>query len=132
MRSRSVQMPVMGVWIFIRPSRLGLRQLEHTGNGIKTAQENGPGEHGRPNGMIEPLLRVRDLIVHLHSSSPMVLDRVGFDLAAGETIGILGESGAGKTTLAKALLRLLPAGSWQVKGSIRFRGSEILDASPRE
>jgi peptide/nickel transport system ATP-binding protein len=82
--------------------------------------------------MTEPLLQVRDLIVHLRFPSAVVLDRVGFDLGVGETIGILGESGAGKTTLAKALLRLLPPDCWQLKGSIRFRGSEILHANQRE
>ncbi len=82
--------------------------------------------------MPELLLRVRELTVHLRSPRALVLDRVGFDLAAGESIGILGESGAGKTTLAKAIVRLLPAECWAVEGSIRFRGSELLRAKERE
>ncbi len=82
--------------------------------------------------MTELLLRVRDLTVHLRSPSAIVLDAVGFDLGAGETVGVLGESGAGKTTLAKALLHLLPPDRWAVEGSVRFQGIEILSANERQ
>ncbi len=81
--------------------------------------------------MPEPLLRIRNLVVRVRPSLPAVLDSIGFDLAAGETIGILGESGAGKTTLAKALVRLLPPDRWTVTGSVWFREHDILRAGER-
>jgi ABC-type glutathione transport system ATPase component len=46
---------------------------------------------------------------------------IDFDVWPGEMVGLLGESGAGKTTLAMAILRLLPASSC-VEGSIEFKG----------
>lgn len=123
----------MGVWMFIKLSTLGLSKSGH----IRVRGEHGAGECSQPNmfstgSMIEPLLRVRDLTAHLRFQPAIVLDGIGFDLGIGETIGMLGESGAGKTTLAKALLRLLPPDCWEVKGSIRFRGSEMLHANQRE
>ncbi len=87
------------------------------------------GERSLPT---EPLLQVRDLTAHLRSTSGAVLDSVSFDVAEGETIGILGQSGAGKTTLAKSLIRLLSPAKWALKGSIRFRTTDILHATERQ
>jgi oligopeptide/dipeptide ABC transporter ATP-binding protein len=56
------------------------------------------------------------------------VDDVSFEVAAKETLGIVGESGCGKTTLGKLVLSLLPASS----GSVRFDGKEILTLSPQE
>ena len=50
------------------------------------------------------------------------VDGVDFDLAAGESLAIIGESGCGKTLLARALLDLAPEGA-RVSGDIRLRGS---------
>lgn len=82
--------------------------------------------------MPQPLLQVEDLTLQFCSSSPAAVEGVSFSLHPGEAIGLLGESGAGKTTLARALLGLYPPACRVVKGSVRFRGWEILRANERE
>ncbi len=82
--------------------------------------------------MPETLLQVRNLSIRHHSSPTPSLDSVSFDLGEGETVGLLGESGAGKTTLACALIRLLPAGCRILGGSVRLRETEILQANERQ
>lgn len=76
--------------------------------------------------MPEPLLQVRDLTIHFGSTSAAVVDRANFDIGPGEAVGLLGESGCGKTTLGLALIRLLPPAARIAHGSIRFRGREML------
>lgn len=56
---------------------------------------------------------------------------VSLAIAAGETFGLVGESGCGKTTLSKAVMRLLPA-STEVTGQIRFAGRDVLQLSKKE
>ena len=82
--------------------------------------------------MPQPLLQVEDLTLQFCSSSPAAIEGVSFSLNPGEAIGLLGESGAGKTTLARALLGLYTPACRVVKGSVRFRGGEILHANERE
>ncbi len=61
----------------------------------------------------------------------MALDDLSFGVGTGETVGLLGQSGCGKTTLALALLRLLPRTARVSRGSICFRGRDILQANER-
>ncbi|QKG26227.1 peptide ABC transporter ATP-binding protein [Actinomadura verrucosospora] len=56
---------------------------------------------------------------------------VGFDVGAGEVLGVVGESGSGKTALALAMLGLLPPDA-RVTGSVRLRGEELLGRSDAE
>jgi len=74
-----------------------------------------------------PLLEVRDLAVAYGSGGEPVraVRGVGFTLDAGQTLGVAGESGCGKTTMALSLLRLLPA-SARISGQILFRGEDIV------
>ena len=82
--------------------------------------------------MAETLLQVSGLEVHFPIRSPFLRRRVGtvravdgvdLEVARGETLALVGESGCGKTTTGKAILRLIdPTG-----GSIRFAGQEIAD-----
>jgi len=75
------------------------------------------------------MLQVRDLTVHFtleDETSVTAVDGVGFDVGASEIVGLLGESGSGKTTTALALLSLLPPQARVARGSILFRGSELL------
>jgi oligopeptide/dipeptide ABC transporter ATP-binding protein len=75
------------------------------------------------------LLSVTDLRVHLFTNRGVVpaLDGISFELAAGRALGIVGESGCGKTMTALSLMRLLPVPPARVVGgSIRFQDEDIL------
>ncbi len=76
-------------------------------------------------------LSVRDLAVTYRSRGGEVpaVRGVTFDIDDGETLGVAGESGCGKTTMAMALLRLLPATA-QVTGNIMFRDEDVLAMKP--
>lgn len=85
----------------------------------------------------QPLLEVRELRKTFPvSTGPLVssrrratvVDGVSFDLQRGETLGIVGESGCGKTTLARLLLRLIEPDS----GGVRFEGRDWLAAKGSE
>lgn len=79
----------------------------------------------RPPGS---LLAVRDLSVDLARRGAArfpVLSGVSFDIAPAEIVGLFGESGCGKTTLAQALLGLLPRERFSVRGAIRFREANL-------
>jgi ABC-type glutathione transport system ATPase component len=61
----------------------------------------------------------------------VVVGPVDLSIAAGESVGLVGESGAGKTMTARAVLRLLPPGA-RAEGSVRFDGRDVLAMSPAE
>ena len=74
-----------------------------------------------------PLLEVRDLAVTYRSGAEIVraVRGVDFTLDAGQTLGMAGESGCGKTTVALSLLRLLPPTA-TLSGQILFKGEDII------
>ena len=78
------------------------------------------------------MLQVRDLSVSFRSEGREVkaVRDVSFDLAKGETLALVGESGSGKTSVAMAVLQLLPyPTAFHPSGSIRFQGEELVGAS---
>jgi peptide/nickel transport system ATP-binding protein len=80
------------------------------------------------------LLAVRDLRVDfLTDRGPaQVLDGINLDVAPGEVVGLVGESGCGKTTLARAILGILPAGAARIRGGeVRFKATDLLREDPR-
>ena len=82
-----------------------------------------------------PLLRVSALSVEYCAAGGDVVRALhGFDLelGEGESVGILGESGSGKSSLALALLRLLPRNARVAAGTIEYRGRNLADFSPTE
>jgi len=81
--------------------------------------------------MADPLLAVRDLHVTYRADAGDVpaVRGVSFDLAPGETLGLAGESGCGKSTIAGALLRLLPRGT-EVSGEVLLDGEDVLEMKP--
>ena len=81
-----------------------------------------------------PLLQLRDVSVSylLDDRTPVsAIEQAGFDVAAGEAIGLLGDSGCGKSTIAAAVMGLLPA-SARLRGSLQFRGRELLKLPERD
>lgn len=73
-----------------------------------------------------PLLRVDGLSVSYGPHE--VVTKVGFELGRGESLALIGESGSGKSTIARAVLRLLPSGG-RATGRVAFDGQEVLDIS---
>ncbi|HEV8583801.1 MAG TPA: ABC transporter ATP-binding protein [Methylomirabilota bacterium] len=81
------------------------------------------------------LLAVRDLSVDFVTDHgpAQVLDGINLDIAPGEVVGLVGESGCGKTTLARAILGILPEGPARIRGGeVRFKGTDLLRQDPRE
>jgi peptide/nickel transport system ATP-binding protein len=83
-----------------------------------------------------PLLRVSDLQTQYFSFGGTrvvkAVDGVSFTLGEGETIGLVGESGCGKTTTCLSVVGLLPPAARIVGGSIEFAGEELTTKRPRE
>ena len=85
--------------------------------------------------MNEPLLHIEDLRVTYSSGKKTVhaVNGVSLDLAKGETLGLVGETGAGKTTIAKAILSILPSPQAKIQqGRIEFHGKNLLEMDRNE
>ena len=79
----------------------------------------------------DPLLRVENLRTQFGRQNPLVaVDGISYDLRAGETLGIVGESGAGKSVSVRSVVGLVDDG--EVEGSVRWRGEELVGAPSRE
>jgi oligopeptide/dipeptide ABC transporter ATP-binding protein len=80
------------------------------------------------------LLEIDDLRTYIRQRSAVVraVDGVSFTVDAGETIGIVGESGCGKTMTGMSIISLLPPGGYIAGGSICFEGRELTKISDRE
>jgi len=76
----------------------------------------------------EPVLEVRDLVVSYGRKAAPAVEGVSFSIAPGETVGLIGESGSGKTTIGRAILGLVPV----AHGQIIFQGRDITHLRPAQ
>jgi peptide/nickel transport system ATP-binding protein len=82
--------------------------------------------------MTEPLLSVRNLTTEFHlpdSKIARALEDVSFDVMPGQTLGLVGESGCGKTTTLMAIMRLLPANGRITGGKALLNGTDLMQLS---
>ena len=85
--------------------------------------------------MSENILTVKDLKTYFYTASGIAkaVDGVSFNIAKGETMGIGGESGSGKSVTSSSIIRLLPPRTGKiVGGSIEFEGKDVLALSKKE
>ena len=83
----------------------------------------------------DELLRIEDLFVEYTSGGQVIhaVNGVNLSLAKGTTLGLVGETGAGKTSVAKAILRVLPDPPAKITGGrVFFHGRDLLEASENE
>jgi oligopeptide/dipeptide ABC transporter ATP-binding protein len=81
------------------------------------------------------LLTVEDLRVRFRETDGVLLhalNGVHFDLQEGEVLGVLGESGSGKSTVAKSVMRLLARNAEIVSGTVKFAGKNLLELSEKQ
>ncbi|MDD5939436.1 MAG: ABC transporter ATP-binding protein [Lachnospiraceae bacterium] len=103
---------------------------------VPAADRKIPAENGGKTEKTEqaPILRIQNLTIGLRGadSSHLVTDHVSIDVGAGEILGIVGESGCGKTVTNLAVMDLLPHSLYVSSGSILFRGKDLLQMSTKE
>ncbi|WP_290810974.1 ABC transporter ATP-binding protein [Halovivax sp.] len=82
----------------------------------------------------EPLLEIEDLRTHYRTDRGALhaVDGVNLTLGPQETLGLVGESGCGKTTVAKSIIRLLPRNGEIVSGTVRLRGTDVTELGEKE
>jgi len=86
-------------------------------------------------GDIQPVLRVRDLSIEFATEEGIVpaVDRVSFDVLPNETLGLVGESGCGKTVTGLSILRLIPMPPGRIAGgSIELNGRDLVPLAARD
>ncbi|MDH7516652.1 MAG: ATP-binding cassette domain-containing protein, partial [Bacteroidota bacterium] len=81
-----------------------------------------------------PVLEVRNLttVIDMQGGPVPVVESVSFALERGKTLGLVGESGCGKSITALSILRLLPPAGKTTNGTIHFQGKDILALPERE
>jgi peptide/nickel transport system ATP-binding protein len=85
-------------------------------------------------GANKTILQVRDLTMHYHTrvGDVSAVDNVSFELKQGHSLGLVGESGCGKSSVAFSLIRLLPENAKMIGGSVVLNGQDILSLEEKE
>src|SRR5512138_3216532 len=80
------------------------------------------------------LLQIQQLVLHFKNTHGDVqaVDGVDFELGSNRAVVILGESGCGKSSLAKAILRLLPRNAGKYSGHVYLDGKDVMELSDEE
>ena len=80
------------------------------------------------------LLEIRDLTLHYETAKGMVqaVDKVSFSLDKGESMGLVGESGCGKSSVAMSIMKLMPSNAIVKGGEVLFKGENILHMDDEE
>ena len=102
---------------------------------MRTPADNWTMPSERAGDAGAPILSVRHLstdFVSPEGEASHALEDVSFDVYPGETLGLVGESGCGKTTTMLALMRLLPAAGRITSGEVLFDGTDLLGLSERD
>ena len=84
--------------------------------------------------MTKTLLNIKDLTAYFYTEEGIVkaLEDVGFSIKKGEILGLVGETGCGKSTTASTIMHLLPPTARVLKGEIVFKGKDLLKLSENE
>jgi len=84
--------------------------------------------------MTAPVLKVEDLRTEfrMRNSTVVAVDGVSFHVDAGECVGIVGESGCGKSTTGFSIMRVLPNNGHVIGGTITLNGRNLADLSEKE
>jgi len=102
-----------------------------------TATATDPTQNLTPTADAEPLLSVKGLktyfpvkrgLMRRHVGNVRAVDGVSFDIGQRDTLGLVGESGCGKSTIGRTILRLIPA----TAGSITFKGQDLFAKTPAQ
>jgi oligopeptide/dipeptide ABC transporter ATP-binding protein len=115
----------------VTPSILGPRAVPEPSSGPQSGTNSGSG--GEQLSPDAPLLLVESLRVEFHSAERTVraVRGLSYEIAPGEALGIVGESGCGKSVSALALQRLLPPVSARItSGRVVFEGEDLIAAPP--
>lgn len=92
-------------------------------------------EAPRQNTGQSPLLSVRNLTTEFQLADKQIaraLEDISFDVLPGQTVGLVGESGCGKTTTLMSVMRLLPGNGRITAGNVIFKGNDLLQLSERD
>src|SRR5688500_667774 len=88
----------------------------------------------RPQAEAAPMLDVEDLHTHLLTARTPVkaVDGLSLRIRAGDTLGLVGESGCGKSMTAMSILRLIGPPHAAISGAVRFQGKDLLALTERQ
>jgi oligopeptide/dipeptide ABC transporter ATP-binding protein len=104
---------------------------QRTGKHGPLSEPGGADEHRRIRRSEDPLLSVRDLRTHFDTEEGLIRadDGVSFDIEEGEILGLVGESGCGKSVTSLSIMRLLEDPGYVAGGQVLFEGRDLTETS---